>query len=990
VSTKRRSGTKDTGKARAAGGLRLQTWKRFLKGPDSELLEALYVPALSEAVRYDRCCAYFSSTVLAAAARGFGKLIERLVAMGEDAPKPSVRLLVNEELSPEDVRALTEQGDLSGLEKTLKKRFKKPKDWLAKHRLAMLGWLVKERLLDVRVGFMRNSSGILHAKFGVMTDPADDAVVFNGSGNESASGLMANYERVEVSTSWDDAARHQEYVDEFATLWQDNLPDVGTVTLPEALRLMLIKFAPEEPPVVEPSAMGDRHRLAMRWRFIVEAPFLANGAAACDTTGLVSLWPHQQNVVEEVSEAWPNGRLLCDEVGLGKTIEAIFILRRLMAGRGVKRALLLLPKNLVKQWQEELREKGGLVCPRYEPQGLIWPDESREKVGGLAEALQQDVLLMSRETARTEGNRALLLQAEPWDVVLLDEAHAARRKRQEENEFNSGTLLLDLLRKMQLCRRARGILLLSATPMQTHPWEPWDLLAVLGEGGHWLSEFSVVRDYYHALGMLEQGRLDLPSAADAARVIAADRDFPPLPDQALSPSDVKAVSQRLAFAPLSKRNELTDWLRKGSPLARRMHRNARNTLRQYYDIGLLDQPPPARLVEDLSFDYNDPDEREVYESVTRYIDTRFAILEEEKPGKGFVMTIYRRRASSSPQALRCSMERRKEGLLKVIRNRTQRWELSTDDVPEDLEQEDLPEEEEGEVSAAFPDDPEQAREELRHVEAVLSGLLSLGGRDTKRDRFFDLIRALNDDGRPVLVFTQYTDTLEYLRDHLVPYFGKSVGCYRGGGGQVWDGENWISVTKDKITRDLSERRLNVLICTDAASEGLNLQAAGALINYDLPWNPSKIEQRIGRIDRIGQKHREVKVVNLYLKDSVDDKVYGILRLRCGLFEHFVGPMQPVLALARRMLSGRERVNPDALNLVVKDSESDPLNQETYIESQAMRPAASPAVLTAKDIEEALLDVNGEHGPRARRLNSGGVGVGPSDLSVERCAAKTGG
>ncbi len=216
----RRNSKKQDSKDRIVpGSLRTKTWVRFMRGPDPQLLENLYVPALGEAVRYDRCCAYFSSSVLAAAARGFGKLIERLIAMGDEAPKPAIRLVVNEELSADDVKALTESGDLSGLEKALKRRFKNPKDLLTKQRLAMLGWLTKHRYLDIRVGVMRYGGGLVHAKFGITTDESNDAVVFNGSGNESAQGLLANYERLEVSTSWEDPSRYEEYSTEFEALW---------------------------------------------------------------------------------------------------------------------------------------------------------------------------------------------------------------------------------------------------------------------------------------------------------------------------------------------------------------------------------------------------------------------------------------------------------------------------------------------------------------------------------------------------------------------------------------------------------------------------------------------------------------------------------------------------------------------------------------------------------------------------------------------------
>jgi superfamily II DNA or RNA helicase len=952
---------------REPGSLRHRPWRRFLKGPDATLLEGLYVPALEEAIRYDRCCAYFSSSVLAAAARGFGKLIERLEGLADTAPRPAVRLVVNEELSAEDVRALTETGDVAALEQVLKRRFKSATDALEKNRLAMLGWLVKKGLLEVRVGVMRRGQGIVHAKFGIATDDAGEAVVFSGSGNESAQGLMANYERLEVSTSWEDPTRHAEYTTEFETLWNDTHTDVHTLPLPEALRLKLVKLAPSEPPVLEPSSAVERQRVAMLWRFIVEAPFLPNGGPACDSTSPVSPWPHQRRVADEVAGAWPEGRLLCDEVGMGKTIEAVLVLRRLLAGRGVRRALLLVPANLLGQWQAELREKGGLVVPRLEGTGLlVWPDDRSERVDGLLDALQRDVLLMSRETARTEENAGHLLAADPWDLVILDEAHAARRKRQVEGEFNVGTLLLGLLRELQLAGKTRGILLMSATPMQTHPWEPWDLLGVLGVGGRWVADFACVRDYYGAIAALKRGSCNLELARRAAVMVASDSGFPPVGESLGPNQDVENIAKAIAFARPSKRDQVAEGLRMGSPLARSMHRNTRSTLRRYYEQGLLDAPPPRRLVEDLDFDFEDSLERHVYDSIKSYIDKRFEELEKEKPGKGFVMTVYRRRASSSPLALRRSLQRRKAGLERVIRRQAVDVALGREDEPEAVEIEDLPDQEgPGRVSSALPQDPEIARRELEQIAHLLEDLDSLGNTDTKRDAFFGVLRRISDDGRPVLVFTQYVDTLEYLRDALVDHYGSALGCYSGTGGQLWDGSTWRSVAKTDITEALNKGTLRVLLCTDAASEGLNLQAAGALINFDLPWNPSRVEQRIGRIDRIGQAFREVRVVNLFLKDSIDENVYQVLRQRCGLFEHFVGAMQPVLARARRMLEGGEPFDAGALKSMATSIDDDPLHAETYLESPAGEVSEVRPSVSAEDVERALKRLLPDFGVRVK-------------------------
>jgi hypothetical protein len=580
----------------------------------------------------------------------------------------------------------------------------------------------------------------------------------------------------------------------------------------------------------------------------------------------------------------------------------------------------------------------------------------------MADALQQPMLLMSREAARTENNVATVLAAEPWDLVLLDEAHAARRARQVETEFNSGNLLLELLRKLQLRRRARSIMLLSATPMQTHPWEPWDLLQVLGEGDRWLADFGTVRGFYNVIGKLKNGQCDLESARGAALTVRADLTFPALP-ATVAADGVEELAKKIAFAKTSLRPTLAGWLRGGSPLARRMHRNTRQTLRKYYERGLLKKPPAVRQVNDVQYDFKERSERAVYEAVTQYIDRRFQELEGERPGKGFVMTIYRRRASSSPRGLQRSLERRRDGLLQVINHRAHNYALEGLDIPEWLMSDDLPDGD-VKVSLSLPTDPEVARRELADVERLLGQLNTLSLTDSKRDRFFDYLKQLTDDGRSALVFTEYADTMNYLRDALVDHYQGRLGCYSGDGGKVFENDTWRTVGKDYITQMLRDGRLSVLLCTDAASEGLNLQAAGALINYDLPWNPSKVEQRIGRIDRIGQKWPEVTIVNLFLRDSIDERVYGVLRTRCRLFEHFVGAMQPVLSRARRMLTQEEAMDLRALEHAAMEVGDDDLLAETYTDAEPKATIAAKPPIKRCDLREALSRLTGDFGPRA--------------------------
>ena len=930
--------------------LRDVVWPRFLRAPDAQLLEELYIPALSRAVRYDRVCAYFSSRILATAARGFGGLISNLLALGDAAPRPAVRLIVNEQLHPDDLDALLATGDTSKLERELLKGLTKPQDALTKNRLQMLAWLVKGGLLEVRVGMMRRTHGMLHAKYGIITDAHGDMLTFMGSDNETDAALVENYEELALSPAWRDPEGADYFRSSFETLWANQDEHVQLIPLPEAVKLKLIKFAPLNPPV-ELLHHQEEMKTAMIWRFLAAAAYLPNGAAAVDATApVVAIWPHQQRVVEDTATNFPEGRLLCDEVGMGKTVEAILALRRLLTGRGVERALLLVPAGLLPQWQDELREKGGLIVPRLGDNGyLYWPDGRSERPEITEVLAQQNLLLLSREWARLQGNRELLLTAPTWDLVLLDEAHAARRGGTHgEREFNSSNLLLNLLRQFQLRQRTRGILLMSATPMQTQPWEPWDLLGVLGVGGPWQVDFADIRAYYQAIADLRQHELDMTMATVVSRLLAQSHNVPPPPGSATLP-DEAALTQRLAFTTSpSERHALADWLRASAPLALRMHRNTRKTLHRYHKLGLLPSAPPRREVQDVRFDYAIQEERDTYQAIETYINRRYEQMEKEKAGKGFVMTIYRRRASSSPLAFRRSLEHRLKNLENVIQKHHQSdWLLWRD---EDLDIRDLGDADVDErIDLGLPTTATLAQAERADITRLVARLDALGATDSKLALFWQVLDSVTDDGRAALVFTEYTDTLDYLRDQLRPTYGNTLGCYSGRGGEIWDGTRWVKVSKAEITTRLGHGQLKVLICTDAASEGLNLQAASALINYDLPWNPSKVEQRIGRIDRIGQKESLLPVRNLFLENSVDDQVYKALRERCGLFEHFVGQMQPVLALAREAFSRNLRHDQvsdllGALRRKADEVDHDVATSNAYIESDAViLPKATPSV-----------------------------------------------
>ena len=169
-----------------------------------------------------------------------------------------------------------------------------------------------------------------------------------------------------------------------------------------------------------------------------------------------------------------------------------------------------------------------------------------------------------------------------------------------------------------------------------------------------------------------------------------------------------------------------------------------------------------------------------------------------------------------------------------------------------------------------------------------------------------------------MVFTQYTDTMDFLRDQLSRDSTIRLMCYSGRGGEIRSADGtWRVISRDDAKRRFREGQADVLLCTDAAAEGLNFQFCGAVVNYDMPWNPMRVEQRIGRIDRLGQENPIIRIVNLHYDDTVETDVYRALRSRIGLFESVVGKLQPILSQLPKRISatvltntGRDRIVSD--------------------------------------------------------------------------------
>ncbi len=218
-----------------------------------------------------------------------------------------------------------------------------------------------------------------------------------------------------------------------------------------------------------------------------------------------------------------------------------------------------------------------------------------------------------------------------------------------------------------------------------------------------------------------------------------------------------------------------------------------------------------------------------------------------------------------------------------------------------------------------------------------------------------------------MVFTQFTDTMDFLRSELGHDSNLRIMCFSGRGGEVISPDGtWRTISRDDVKRRFREGRGDMLLCTDAASEGLNFQFCGALINYDMPWNPMRVEQRIGRIDRLGQRYPNIQIVNLHYADTVEADVYRALRQRIGLFEQVVGRLQPILArlptlISGRVLTGRTRhaeERQDAVNEVEREADrvgAGGFDIDAVTDADLMEPVLPPSPVTMEDLELVISD-----------------------------------
>jgi len=559
-------------------------------------------------------------------------------------------------------------------------------------------------------------------------------------------------------------------------------------------------------------ADGAAFRLASEARRMKWA-HLSDPFAAVDTSN-IEPYPHQIDAVyNRFLNQKPLRFLLADDPGAGKTIMSGLLIRELMLRGDVARCLIVAPGSLVEQWQDELWEKFGI---EFELMSRHAVEASRS-----GNPFLDKNLLVARvdQLSRAEDLQAKLAVTD-WDLVIVDEAHKMSA-HQYGNELRKTKrfVLGELLRE-----RTRHLLLLSATP---HNGKNEDFLAFM-------------------------------TLIDPERFTGRLRNNDEMPD-------VDDVMRRLV-----KENLRTF---EGKPIF------------------------PKRFAYSLNFELS-PLENELYESVTEYVRNgmnRAARMQEEGDKRrgiivGFALAGLQRRLASSPAAIYHSLRRRTERLAKqaeLLRTLAAGGgTIPATDLPKgvkfaDLEDFDYDDYDDEELEALedYVIDAATAAATADELEAEvidLGGLVELAdqvrqsGEDTKWNELRDLLRSdafkSGEGPRKLIVFSEHKDTLTYVADRVAAELGRPEAVVTIHGGIKRHDRKEI---QDRFRVD---PLVQVLVATDAAGEGVNLQVANMMVNYDLPWNPNRIEQRFGRIHRIGQ-NRPCHLWNLVAHQTREGKVF---------------------------------------------------------------------------------------------------------------------
>lgn len=799
---------------------------------------------LRDAKSYLRIAGYFRSSL-------FELLEEDLAGLDE------FRIVCNSDLDPMDLsvaRSAHEKGLL------LKEKWHEhsPKADVALHqkKYARLHELLVGQKLKVRV-VSREDAPFLHGKAGIIESRSGAITSFIGSLNETREGWSEHYELL-----WeDDSPEAVQWVrEEFDYLWAKGT-DLPQAVIDEiersAKRVEYASVAACPPEELPPAAMA-------------EAPLYERGEA-------LQVW--QQAFVSlflEHRELYGRTRLLlADEVGVGKTLSlAVSAIVGCLLGDGP--ALILCPATLTEQWQMELWDKLGVPSAVW-TRNKTWLDHTGHEIRtrgaeDVARCPYQIGIVSTGLVVNPHSaeRKALLEKRGGYGTLILDEAHRARRSALLGQRGGPNNLLDFML---QVAKSSRHVLLGTATPIQTDVRELWDLLEVLGQGADFVlgRSTSPWRDPNKVLPLVTGKKIveDEEEAWDLLRnPVPPGRELPFFDhvrtDLRLDPKECFTSKSHLDLDDNFTRGELKDQVEgrhAGLSFFQRHNPIVRHTvLRRRADL------EERGLLPKIAVDIHPPREGGGVLFVGQGLLTNSHLDAAMQAAEKFTQLLGQRLNSGGflkGQLLQRICSSIASGIA-TARRLLERKPFGDDDLFAGQD----------DAQKLTPDERLLVQEMLEELEARTE--------DPKLDAVFEYLlgeRRWFDLG--CIIFSQFFDTAEWVAKRLaekLPH--EPIAVYAGAGKSgIYREGRFTTVQREAIKEAVRERKVRLVIATDAACEGLNLQTLGTLINIDLPWNPSRLEQRLGRIKRFGQARQSVDMLNLVYAGTRDETVYDRLSQR---------------------------------------------------------------------------------------------------------------
>ena len=899
-----------------------------------KLLNNVIKPALKENTKtFKALSAYYSIGSLEA----IGKTLDYFLSN-----EGTIQIVIGDQLTDErTLRGASvdlQKEEINNFQKKLREDAELLRNENSRFTIATIAYLILDKKLQLKVANYKNGE-LWHPKMYLLEDRDGNKIAATGSGNMTAQGFEKNYETHKIFTSWDfgedyfESEDPEDPVDEeiFWRIWNNNDENTEVKELDSEYAQKLLEA------IGNPSrekVLNNANRKAKD----IQNENLLDFKKDLQTSpifhefnlGKSALYPHQINAVQKALKMWPIRILFSDEVGLGKTLELGTLIAYLIKNKLVDDVLVLAPPTLTEQWQDEMKQHFDLDFARYDRTKKSWVYKDEE-----FQSIQENtplrynknfppLAIMSKSMAVRSNEQHIFLENDSYpDFLVIDEAHHARMHR----GYDGSAKKTNFRRVVeQISNEIKHIAFATATPMRKNIDEYFFLLDLLG-----VEELISEKDYEKSLSIINDFYTDRNNKFNLddlslikdllIKVIdkSEERFFHNSPEIYSLVSELKngEVDNAWLFENSKKLIEFHTIYHPTRILTSRNVQENLNKFSEIYKIPKRTLRPSPILPIDISNELND-----FFSSIMEYVDrfyqiTELAITPDKQLPLGLRRHSLQERFASSFWSAKKSITNRREHLINSLEGFKENkitkefFENSDENDDEDtiiagLTKSEL-------VSVDWENVIKNCESEIRALntyvdlaEIVINSTPEGIDPDPKINETVRLFSEHIDKnpGKPLLIFSKYTDTLNEVERAVISYCETNdiymgYASYRGDYRRIKyanDREHRKAEKRD-ITRALNNGRIQVIFCSSAASEGLNLQAASYMINVDVPWVPSDLEQRIGRIARLGQKEDEVLIDNIWYPFSIESNMYKRLIDRQRDMSFAIGQFPDLIAEA---------------------------------------------------------------------------------------------